>query len=160
MLRKRIALWLALFLLIVPVATPAESEDVFRVIRVVDGDTLVISGGNKVRLLGVNTPELHHPKKPVQCFAHEAKRYVQNRVKGENIKLTYEGSKKGPYGRILAWVWYGDGYKKLLNADIIRDGYGFSYRKYPTSRLKQLNRLEAQARKAERGLWAPGACGD
>jgi len=155
---KWISVWIVVFLFVVCASMAAKSADIVRVIRVVDGDTIVITGGKKVRLLGVDTPELHHPKKPVQCFALEAKKYTQVRVEGKPVRLTYEGPRKDRYGRILAWLWYGKDYSRLLNADIIRDGYGFSYRKYPTSRLQQFNRLEAQARKAGRGLWAPGAC--
>ena len=44
-------------------------------------------------------------------------------------------------GRTLAWVWYGHRYSKLLNTEIVKEGYGFSFRKYPTSRLKELNRI-------------------
>ena len=134
------------------------NQDYPLVQRVIDGDTIALSADEKVRLLGVDTPELHHPQKPVQCFAREAMEYTRQRVEGKSVKLTYEGPPKDRYGRILAWVWYGEGFKQLLNADIIRDGYGFSYRKYPTSKLEEFNKLETYARDNNLGLWANSTC--
>jgi len=62
--------------------------------------------------------------------------------------------------RTLAWVKYGPKFSRFLNAEIIREGYGFSDRKKPTHRQDEFNRLEAEARRAKRGLWAPGVCKD
>ncbi len=133
-------------------------ENITTVIRVVDGDTIVIKSNKKIRLLGVDTPELHHPNKEVECFAQEAKIFTELQVLNKPVKLTFEGQKKDRYGRILAWVWHGKGFKKLLNAEIIKQGYGFSYRKYPTSRLEEFNKFERKARKKQKGLWHPDAC--
>jgi len=139
-------------------SSPTQNEQIYKVIRVVDGDTIVLDTKAKVRLLGVDTPELHHPKKPVQCFAQEAKDFTTRQVLNQKVKLTFEGQRQDRYGRILAWVWYGPKLKKLLNAEIIKWGYGFSYRKYPTSRLEEFNRLEKEARENQRGLWSPKTC--
>lgn len=136
----------------------AVPEQIFKVTRIVDGDTFVLETKDKVRLLGVDTPELHHPKKPVQCFAQEAKDFSSRQVLNQKVKLTFEGSPRDRYNRVLAWIWYGPGYKKLLNAEIIKQGYGFSFRKYPTSKLEEFNRLEQEARTNKRGLWADNAC--
>jgi micrococcal nuclease len=133
--------------------TPAIS-----VTRVIDGDTIVISTGEKVRLLGVDTPELHHPSKPVQCYAEEAKRFTESQVLNKVVVLAFEGASKDKYGRILAWVWYGPNNRTLLNAEIIRQGYGFSYRKYPTSKMEMFNRFEQEARSKQLGLWNSQNC--
>ena len=126
--------------------------------RAIDGDTVVLVGGERIRLLGVDTPELHHPSKPVQCYAEEARRFSRSMVENKQVKLTFEGPLKDRYGRTPAWVWYGDKYSRLLNADLIEEGYGFSYRKYPTSKVEEFNRMERKAREAGRGMWAPDAC--
>lgn len=139
-------------------ATPESRVE--NVIDVIDGDTIIVGKNEKVRLLGVDTPELHHPQKPVQCYAKEAKDFVISRVMGKTVKLTFEGIRKDSYGRTLAWVWYGDNFRHLLNRDIIANGYGFSYRKYPTSRTDEFNKLEAMARETQKGLWHPTACGN
>ncbi|OGY43005.1 MAG: hypothetical protein A2Y67_03395 [Candidatus Buchananbacteria bacterium RBG_13_39_9] len=160
MFLKKISFILVLFLCLscAQNSSPTQNSQIYKVIRVVDGDTIVLDTKAKVRLLGVDTPELHHPKKPVQCFAQEAKDFTARQVLNQKVKLTFEGQRQDRYGRLLAWVWYGPGYKKLLNAEIIKWGYGFSYRKYPTSRLEEFNRLEKEARENQRGLWSPGAC--
>jgi len=157
---KKISFVLAILVcfLLAPNSQTATEQQIYRVIRVVDGDTFVLETKDKVRLLGVDTPELHHPQKPVQCFSQEAKDFTAKQVLNQKVKLTFEGQRRDRYGRILAWVWYGSGYKKLLNAEIIRQGYGFSYRKYPTSRLEEFNRLEKEARENQRGLWSPKTC--
>lgn len=135
------------------IAILSYSLDCHRVIRVIDGDTIVLNTGEKVRLLGVDTPELHHPRKIIQCFGTEAKGFTESKVLNRVVRLSYEGVKYDRYGRTLAWVWYGD---RLLNRDLIRAGYGFSYRKYPTSRLLEFNELERHAREGRVGLW--GSC--
>ncbi|MCX6744294.1 MAG: thermonuclease family protein [Candidatus Parcubacteria bacterium] len=160
MFLKKIPIVLALILCLclAPNSQSPTDAQIFKVTRIVDGDTFVLETKDKVRLLGVDTPELHHPKKPVQCFAQEAKDFTSRQVLNQKVKLTFEGQPRDRYGRVLAWIWYGPGYKKLLNAEIISQGYGFSYRKYPTSRLEEFNRLEREARKNKRGLWADNAC--
>jgi len=128
------------------------------VVRVIDGDTIVTSNNIHVRLLGVDTPELHHPQKKVECFAHEAKKFTESQVLNKKVKIILEGKQDDPWKRPLAWVWYGKYFKKLLNAEIIKQGYGFSFRKYPTSKLEEFNELERQARQQQKGLWHPDAC--
>jgi micrococcal nuclease len=156
---KKYALVIPTLLLMLICGQPlAQSPAGILVIRVIDGDTIVIANGQKVRLLGVDTPELHHPNKKVECFAQEAKLFTEAQILNKEVKLTSEGPKQDRYGRLLAWVWYGDDFKKLLNAEIIKEGYGFSYRKYPTSKLEEFNELERQAREQQKGLWHPDAC--
>ena len=79
------------------------------VVRIVDGDTIVVSIDNddvKVRLIGVDTPETVHPSKPVQEYGKEASRFTTNLLKGEDVYLLYEGEKAqtDKYGRTLAYV--------------------------------------------------------
>ena len=154
---KRIILILILILISCSISS-GYVKDAIEVTKVIDGDTLVLSYGTKVRLLGVDTPELHHPSKPVQCYAEEAKKFTELQVLNKPVKLTFEGPSTDKYGRTLAWVWYGPSYSILLNSEIIRKGYGFSYRKYPTSKLALLNKLEQEARTKQLGLWNPQNC--
>ena len=153
----RVHFWLLVFSL---AAAGLAAGETVRVVRVSDGDTIVVEGGVKIRLLGIDAPELHHPCKPVQCYAKEARRFVAGRVQGQLVNLTFEETGPDSFDRTLAWVWYGPEFKTLLNAEIVEEGYAFSFRKYPTSRLEELNRLEAEARAEQRGMWAPDACAD
>ncbi|MEK7288009.1 MAG: thermonuclease family protein [Elusimicrobiota bacterium] len=127
-----------------------------KVTRVVDGDTLVIADGRKVRLIGVDTPELHHPKKPVQYFAKEAKNFVQDLVQDQAVTLEFEIGNaylkhKDKYGRLLAYVILPNG--EMLNAKIIREGYGFAYTRFPFKFMEEFRALEREARESRRGLW-------
>ena len=80
-MKKTIAL-IAVYILVVVVASFA--EDLRTVIRVVDGDTLILDGGEKVRLIGVDTPETVHPSKPVEYFGKEASTFTKKCAR-ENV---------------------------------------------------------------------------
>jgi len=122
-------------------------------IRVVDGDTIVLDGNEKVRLIGVDTPETKDPRKPVQYFGQEAYEFTKGLVEGKRVKLEYDQNRIDKYGRTLAYVYLEDG--TFLNAEIIKQGYGFAYTKYPFKYLEEFRQYEKEARGNERGLWAP-----
>lgn len=124
------------------------------VTRVVDGDTVVLDGGERVRLIGVDTPEMKHPHKPVQHFGREATAFTKHTAERRVVRLEYDQQRRDRHGRTLAYVFLGDG--RLLNAEIIRQGYGFAYTKYPFRRMEEFRQLEREAREAGRGLWARG----
>lgn len=140
----------------------AEAFDPYRVqvLRIVDGDTIEVSmpspGGEveMLRLIGVDTPETVHPRLPVQFFGPEATQFVTNVCDGESVTLHFqkEGPRRGAYGRLLVYVELPGG--KILNEEIIRHGFGYSYTKYPHEKTAEYNLLQAEARAAGRGLWA------
>jgi len=157
---KRLILWLAFTTVVIVAAFACASLEarVVNVERVIEGDTIVLTGGEKVRLLGVDTPEQHDPDERKRCFANQALLFTQSRIRGKAVKLTSERPFKDKFGMTLAWVWYGPEFTLLLNADIVRKGYGVSFKEYSTSRLEEFNRLEQEAGEAKRGLWNPHAC--
>lgn len=121
---------------------------------VVDGDTIIVSikgAKERVRLIGVDTPETKHPKKPVQRFGKEAYHFTKEMVEGKEIRLEFDWQKRDKYGRLLAYVFLPDG--NFLNAEIIKQGYGFAYTKYPFKYLEQFRDYEREARENKRGLW-------
>ena len=122
------------------------------VTRVVDGDTIILDSSERVRLIGVDTPESVDPRRPLQFFGKEATAYTRGLLEGKKVRLSYEGNKVDHYGRTLAYVYLIDG--RLANAEIIRDGYGFAYTKYPFSKVDEFRALERDARNSGRGLWA------
>jgi micrococcal nuclease len=130
--------------------------------RMVDGDTVVLDTGDKVRLLGVDTPETVHPKKPVECFGKEASEYTRKHLEGKRVRIVFDNPKndiyKDRYGRWVAYIYLEDGV--LFNAKLIREGYAHAYTRYPFSRMKEFRRLEKEARKEEKGLWSADACKD
>jgi endonuclease YncB( thermonuclease family) len=96
------------------------------VVRVIDGDTIVVSPNEKVRLIGVDAPEMTHPKKAVQCFGENAKEFTRSLVERRTIRLVLDESNearnhKDRYGRTLAYVYFDDG--TMLNAELIRRRY-------------------------------------
>lgn len=121
--------------------------------RVVDGDTIVLDGDEKVRLIGVDTPETKDPRKPVQYFGKEAYEFTKGLVEGKKVRLEYDQTRIDKYGRTLAYVYLEDG--TFLNAEIIRKGYGFAYTKYPFKYLDEFRQYEKEARENEKGLWSP-----
>jgi len=88
--------------------------------RVVDGDTIVLDGNEKVRLIGVDTPETKDPRKSVQYFGKEASDFTKRMVEGKKVGLEYDWQKIEKYGRTLAYVYLEDG--TFLNAEIIKQG--------------------------------------
>ena len=127
------------------------AHPVFHIARVIDGDTLLLSNGERVRLIGVDTPELYHPLKPVQYFAKEASQFTRRMAEGKSVRLEYDCRRRDRYGRLLAYVYLEDG--TFLNAEIIKQGYGFAFTKYPFKYLDEFRQYEIEARQNKRGLW-------
>ena len=119
--------------------------------RVVDGDTIILNGRERVRLIGVDTPETVDPRRPVQYFGKEASAFTKRMVEGKRVRLEYDQTRKDRYGRTLAYVYLEDG--THLNAEIVKQGYGHAYTRFPFRYLKEFRRYEREAREAGRGLW-------
>ena len=135
------------------------SGDLAFVQRVVDGDTLLLGTGERVRLIGVDTPETKRPNTPVQYFGKEATAFTRRMVEGKRVRLGFDPANahlkhRDRYGRTLAYVFLEDG--TLLNSEIIRQGYGFAMTQYPFARMDEFRRLEREAREQRRGLWNSG----
>ncbi len=137
-------------------ASTAVASETATVTRVVDGDTLVVDIAGqeeRVRLIGVDTPETVHPNKPVEFFGKEASAFTKRIAEGETVRLESDpqNSNRDRYNRLLRYVYLPDG--TCLNAEIIRQGYGFAYVKYPFARMEEYRLLERAAREKGRGLW-------
>ena len=120
-------------------------------IRVVDGDTIILSGNERVRLIGVDTPETVDPRRPVQYFGKEASAFTKRMVEGKKVRLEYDQTRKDRYGRTLAYVYLDD--STHLNAEIIKQGYGHAYTRFPFRYLEEFRRYQREAREAGKGLW-------
>ncbi|MBI4576636.1 MAG: thermonuclease family protein [Planctomycetes bacterium] len=119
-----------------------------RVARVVDGDTFEIENGELVRLLGVDTPELHHSLKKVEYYAETAYAFVRDRMEGRLVRLVSNHGtqelEREKYGRIIAYAYLEDG--TCLNETLIQEGYAFAYTKASFGRKKEYLALEASAK--------------
>ncbi|MDI6801238.1 MAG: thermonuclease family protein [Thermodesulfovibrionales bacterium] len=124
------------------------------VFKIIDGDTLELSDATRVRLIGVDTPEIHDQRKDVQWFAAEASKKLKEWIEGKTICLKQERDKTqdvDKYGRLLRYVWKLDGF--FVNAELIKQGYGFAYTKYPFQYLEDFRKYERDASENNRGLW-------
>lgn len=123
-----------------------------KVVRVVDGDTIEIEGGEKVRYIGIDTPETVDPRKPVQCFGVEASKKNKEMVEGKMVRLEKDITDRDKYNRLLRYVWVDD---TFINLELVKQGFAYSY-SYPPDIKYQGQFLKAQqeAREAKRGLWS------
>jgi micrococcal nuclease len=137
-------------------ARAAEPE--VRVVEVIDGDTIVVAfaGGatDTVRLLGIDTPETHHPTKGVECFGPEASAFATRRLLGRVVRLESDVERRDVYDRRLAYVYLRG---KRFNDVLVRRGYARFLVIPPNgAHGRALLAAELEARHARRGLW--GAC--
>lgn len=131
------------------------SPGIYRVERVVDGDTLLIDGRRRVRLQGVNSPETVKPDFPVEPWGPEASEFTKQFVQdaGGTMRFEIDGESVDQHGRFLAFAWNGE---RLLNEELVRAGlaratlgYDFSPRK-----KERLRKAQQEAKRAKRGIWA------
>lgn len=133
----------------------------FRVVRVVDGDTLDVDtpDGHKpstrIRLWGVDTPEVHTQDRPVDHFGREASEFAKSVAGGRYVRLELEPGRntRGRYGRLLAFVRLPDPDGCMLNRLLIEKGYGYADPRFDHSRKAEYARVQRAAMKARRGLW-------
>jgi micrococcal nuclease len=128
-----------------------------RVVKVVDGDTihvLVAGRREKVRYIGVDTPETKHPTKGVQCYGRAASAFNARLVGGERVRLVRDVEERDRYGRLLAYVYrVRDGL--FVNAELARLGYAQPLSIPPDVRYAaRFATLAGRARRSGRGLWS------
>jgi micrococcal nuclease len=128
-----------------------------RVLRVVDGDTILVAIGGRqerVRYIGVDTPETVKPHTRVQCFGKRASAANHRLVNGRAVRLVADAEARDRYGRLLAYVYRaGDGL--FVNAALLRGGYATTLTIAPNVRFAdRFAALARQARDAGRGLWS------
>lgn len=152
--------YLAVSLIIVALAAllypllmqPAEGE----VVKVVDGDTIEVyieGKRERVRLLGIDTPELHRPEKGVEPFAQEASDYTRRRLSGRRVKLIRDpdSDDRDKYGRLLRFVELPDG--SDFSAELVEEGYARVLLDYSCSRKQIYLDLQKEARESGVGMW-------
>ncbi|MFC0213201.1 thermonuclease family protein [Paenibacillus chartarius] len=136
---------------------PAASQagrDEATVERIVDGDTLEVTlkgKKEKIRLIGVDTPETKKPNTPVMFYGEEASDFTKKRLQGKTVQLEWDVEKKDRYDRWLAYVWVGD---ELFNSTLLKEGYA-RLSTFPPN-VKYVDRFkqdQESARKANKGLW-------
>jgi micrococcal nuclease len=125
------------------------------VVGVLDGDTIEVARGaetDTVRLLGIDTPETHHPTKAVECFGPEAASYTDKQLFGRSVQLEADIEERDRYGRRLAYVVVGG---ERFNDELLRRGYARLLVIEPNhTYARTMLREELDAKRAGRGLWS------
>lgn len=138
------------------VATPDEQQQTEGVLvtRVIDGDTIELEDGQRVRYIGVNTPETVDPRVGVQCFGKEASAKNKELVLNQRVRLEKDVSETDRYDRLLRYVYVGD---TFINDRLVREGYAHASSYPPDVKFQeQFRQAEQEARANNRGLW--GSC--
>ena len=132
-----------------------------RVVAVVDGDTVDVAWAGqreRVRLLGVDTPETVAPDRPVGCYGPEAAAFTQQRLQGRTVRLQFDRERRDRFGRLLAYV---DVEGRRFNDDLLAGGYARLLVIPPNGRhARAMLDRELEARSAGRGLWGACSAGD
>ena len=134
------------------------------VTNVVDGDTIDVrlEDGRieRIRAIGIDTPEVVDPRTPVQCFAREASAYAHTLLDGQLVSIGLDASQdeRDRYGRLLAYLWLPDG--RNFGEVMIADGFAREYTyDLPYASQGAFKAAQAQAMTNQVGLWSPATCG-
>lgn len=125
------------------------------VTRVVDGDTVVVEIDGveeRLRYIGIDTPETVAPGRPVECFGPQASEFNARMVEGRSVELVIGAEPRDRYDRLLGYVWLGD---LFVNAELVRAGYATALTIPPNDRYAgAFERLESRAHSAGLGKWS------
>jgi len=143
----------------------AEAYNDILVTRAVDGDTLVLGNNERVRLIGIDTPEIHESEKlqrdsrrsgqdirTIKAMGQRSYAFTRNLVEGKRVRLEFDVERRDRYSRLLAYVYLPDGI--FVNAEIVRQGYASLMTYPPNVKYADLFlNLYREARENRRGLW-------
>jgi endonuclease YncB( thermonuclease family) len=144
--------WLKKFSTSVTKAQPG----LYRVTEFVDGDTIIVDMNGKsetLRFIGVDTPETHDPRKAVQCFGMAAAAFTKDLIGSNDVRLESDplDTNRDRYNRLLRYIYLPDG--RLVNAELIKQGYGFAYTGFPFTKSDEFTGYQTIARVQNKGLW-------
>jgi micrococcal nuclease len=139
-----------------------QPKDTYSVKKVIDGDTIEIERygkAEKVRMIGIDTPETLDPRKPVQCFGKEASDKSKDLLSGGRVRLEFDPivGQKDKYNRLLAYVWSNN---ELVNLKLIKEGYAneYTYRSQSYKYQNEFKNAQIVAKESSIGLWSPQTC--
>lgn len=146
---NRIWLLAIILCLLLPLSACVSPPATAKVTQVIDGDTIVVEGGYRVRYIGIDAPEVY-PK--LEAFGMEAWQANRQLVEGKEVRLEQDISETDKYGRLLRYVWVDD---ILVEAELVKEGLAQAKAYPPDTKYQDyLEELEQQARVAGRGIWA------
>jgi len=149
----------------IPFGRSYSYSDIY-VTRAIDGDTLKLENGERVRLIGIDTPEMHESDKlyrdaqrthqdiqAIKALGRRAYNFTRNLVEGRRVSLEFDVERQDKYGRLLAYVYLKDD-GTFVNAEIVKQGYASLMTYQPNVKYADLFlKLYREARQNKRGLW-------
>ncbi len=130
-----------------------QNYDLNTVKRVIDGDTFLLQNGTRVRLIGIDAPEMNYKEGEPECKAFEAKLLLKELIENKKVILKKDKSDKDKYGRLLRYVYLPNGL--FVNEELVKRGLAkVKYYKPDTSKYSQLKQSENTARKNMLGIWS------
>lgn len=128
----------------------------YAVTKTIDGDTIEVNMGGtleRVRMIGVDTPETHKPNTPVQCYGPQASDYTKSQLSGKSVRLEADPSddNRDRYGRLLRYIYVDN---ILYNKRLVELGYGFAYISFPFTKKVEFMQAQFDASSKKLGLWA------
>ncbi|MCA9332749.1 thermonuclease family protein, partial [Candidatus Saccharibacteria bacterium] len=131
------------------------TTNTYQVTKVDDGDTIEVLMNGKtetIRFIGIDTPEVHDPRKPVQCFGIAASNFTKSRLENKRVRLESDplSTNRDRYNRLLRYIYVED---LLLNAEIVQEGYGFANLGFPFTKSEEFEKFQKQAKEQQKGLW-------
>lgn len=133
-------------------ASPTQAPATGVVAQVQDGDTLTLTDGRRVRLLGIDAPELEKEGQPAEFLAHKARKVLTDLTRGQRVRLEYDQLRYDRFQRLLAYVFLEDG--TFVNRELVAQGLARVYTQPPnTARQGELLAAQREALEAGRGIW-------
>jgi len=130
----------------------SQNGNSWRVVKVYDGDTIKLANGEKVRYIGIDTPEMNYNNPPAEYFAEESKKFNERLVGGKIVRLEFDEEKRDKYNRLLAYVYIEE---TFVNAKLIEEGLAKLLTILPNIKhADEFLRLQRRAKEEKRGLWA------
>jgi len=141
----------------IPTPSATISAQLIKIVKVIDGDTVKLETGQTVRYIGIDTPELHHPKKKLECFGKEARDKNKELVEGKLVRLEKDVSETDKYWRLLRYIFLpteASASGIFINEYLVKEGYAYAVTFPPDVKYSDhFRNLENQARENLRGLW-------
>ena len=122
-----------------------------KVVFVIDGDTVILANHERVRLIGIDAPEIKSKYHRGEFFGKESAQYLKARIEGKDVVLKSGAEPRDKYGRRLAYIYLGDG--TSIDEELVRLGYASVFRKFPFPEREQFLKLEAEAKEKKLGMW-------
>lgn len=151
-MKKGLPFLLLVIALLLPGA-PSAAVPLVKVKRVIDGDTILLQNGERIRYIGVNAPEIDHSPKGAEPLGREAKEANRRLVEGKRVRLEFDAERRDKYGRLLAYVFLEDG--TFANGWLVERGLAKAVSYPPNLKYQDLlKKLEQEAQEKRLGVWA------